>query len=85
MSKFTESEYRVIAADDSAHSMSCDQCEMLSINGVACHETGCPNQNKRWDANIGQWFEVFECPGCGTEHDNRGDAGACCTDLIDPE
>lgn len=21
----------------------CSQCETLSINGVACHETGCPN------------------------------------------
>lgn len=21
----------------------CTQCEMLSINGLACHETGCPN------------------------------------------
>ena len=21
----------------------CDQCEMLSINGVPCHEQGCPN------------------------------------------
>lgn len=22
----------------------CSQCEVLVINGVACHETGCPNQ-----------------------------------------
>lgn len=21
----------------------CSQCEALAINGVACHETGCPN------------------------------------------
>jgi len=21
----------------------CDQCEYLFINGVGCHETGCPN------------------------------------------
>ncbi len=21
----------------------CSQCEVLVINGVACHETGCPN------------------------------------------
>ena len=21
----------------------CDQCEILSINGVLCHEHGCPN------------------------------------------
>ena len=23
-------------------SIRCDSCEMVSINGVACHETGCP-------------------------------------------
>ena len=25
---------------------SCDQCVALMINGVFCHETGCPNQHK---------------------------------------
>ncbi|MFN0317542.1 MAG: hypothetical protein ACKVQA_21160 [Burkholderiales bacterium] len=25
----------------------CDQCQMLSINGVPCHEIGCPNAKKR--------------------------------------
>lgn len=24
--------------------MSCNQCEALVINGVYCHETGCPNK-----------------------------------------
>jgi hypothetical protein len=24
----------------------CSQCEALVINGVACHEKGCPNQRK---------------------------------------
>lgn len=24
----------------------CSQCEVLVINGIACHETGCPNQRK---------------------------------------
>lgn len=23
--------------------MPCDQCEVVTINGVATHETGCPN------------------------------------------
>jgi hypothetical protein len=27
----------------------CNQCEMLSINGVPCHETGCRNEHKVWD------------------------------------
>jgi hypothetical protein len=26
----------------------CDQCEALVINGVACHEAGCPNHRKPW-------------------------------------
>ena len=25
----------------------CSQCEALVINGVACHETGCPNETIR--------------------------------------
>jgi RNA polymerase subunit RPABC4/transcription elongation factor Spt4 len=29
----------------------CSQCEALVINGVACHETGCPNA-------------THECHGC---------------------
>jgi hypothetical protein len=24
----------------------CDQCVALMINGVFCHETGCPNKKK---------------------------------------
>lgn len=31
----------------------CSQCEASVINGVACHETGCPN-------------EVHECHGCNS-------------------
>ena len=26
--------------------LGCSQCEALAINGVACHETGCPNQKR---------------------------------------
>ena len=33
--------------------VSCSQCVALVINGVPCHETGCPN-------------EMFECEGCDT-------------------
>ncbi len=25
----------------------CSQCQTLVINGVACHETGCPNQPRQ--------------------------------------
>jgi hypothetical protein len=27
--------------------MNCNQCEMLSINGLACHEIGCP-ETRTW-------------------------------------
>lgn len=26
----------------------CRQCEALAINGVACHEHGCPASDERW-------------------------------------
>lgn len=40
--------------------VACSQCEALVINGVACHERGCPNQ-------------PGECQECGglTEHGRR--------------
>ena len=31
--------------------VSCSQCQALVINGVACHETGCPH-------------DTHECAGC---------------------
>jgi len=46
-------------------SVHCDQCSMLSINGVACHETGCPNQNSRWDAESESWIKQRKCFECG--------------------
>jgi len=36
---------------------SCDQCQMLSINGVPCHEHGCPSAWKT---------EERECKWCGS-------------------
>jgi hypothetical protein len=53
--------------------MHCDQCEMLSINGRACHETGCPNVGARWDGEA--WIKQRECRECGCTVD-RDDA--CC-------
>lgn len=56
--------------------MHCDQCEMLSINGVPCHETGCPNSRSRWDGE--RWIkqrECFEC-GCAIDADEP-----CCSEV----
>lgn len=54
----------------------CDQCQMLSINGVACHETGCPNSRKVW--TDGEWQTVYECRECGTKHTDEQDYARCC-------
>ena len=42
----------------------CSQCEAQAINGVACHETGCPNQ-------------TYECKGCNTILSYRGYCQDC--------
>lgn len=35
--------------------MKCNQCDSLYINGVFCHETGCPNTNKVYNKEEGEW------------------------------
>lgn len=45
--------------------MRCDQCEMLSINGVPCHETGCVNSCKTWIEDRQEWVSFLECRDCG--------------------
>lgn len=38
--------------------ISCDSCQLIRINGLVCHETGCPNA----------WKDTSrECKECGTE------------------
>lgn len=45
--------------------MHCDQCEMVSVNGIACHERGCPNAGARWDAETERWVKQHTCFFCG--------------------
>lgn len=26
----------------------CDNCQAIVINGIACHETGCPSEKRPW-------------------------------------
>src|SRR5438128_1305901 len=40
-----------IAGVNQGYRVKCSQCEVLMINGIATHETGCPNQK-------------HECGGC---------------------
>lgn len=61
--------------------MKCNQCEMLSINGVACHETGCPNMRKTWID--GEWIRFLECRECGC--DVREGEACNCNEPIEEE
>lgn len=56
--------------------MKCDQCEMLSINGIACHELGCPNFHARWDEESATWVQQRECFECGCTVDRNE---PCCS------
>ena len=38
--------------------MKCRQCQMLAINGVATHETGCPNSRMVWSIEENDWIET---------------------------
>jgi hypothetical protein len=45
----------------------CDQCAPLAINGVFCHEAGCPNHGKRWFGGDAEWVRYVECRECGCD------------------
>ena len=58
--------------------MNCDNCQMISINGMACHETGCHNSRATWNKDREQWIHYVECFDCG-ESVERGEACDCQT------
>lgn len=45
--------------------ITCDQCNPMMINGVFCHETGCPNSKKTFID--GEWVTMVKCFECGYE------------------
>lgn len=52
------------------------------INGVFCHETGCPNSHSRYDRESDTWIKqrkCFEC-GCTVDADDL-----CCNASMDDE
>ena len=51
--------------------MRCDQCQVLRINGVACHEIGCPNAWRK---------EERECRWCGGMFRPESKRQSCCDD-----
>lgn len=60
--------------------LGCDQCQMMSIQGVPCHETGCPNSGARWDEDRGDWVRQRECRECGSTVDADD---PCCSATMD--
>jgi hypothetical protein len=49
----------------------CKSCEVLYINGVKCHETGCPEAWKD---------EKHECAWCGQDFEPEFDGQKCCSE-----
>ena len=47
----------------------CDQCDVVAINGVVCHEFGCPN---KWQD------EMRECEWCGCMYLPKRKTSTCC-------
>ena len=47
----------------------CNQCEILNINGVNCHEIGCPDAWKDYQV---------ECAWCGQEFKPEYDGQTLC-------
>lgn len=44
--------------------ISCDCCELMRINGMLCHETGCQYQGARYSSERG-WIQQRKCFECG--------------------
>ncbi len=62
--------------------MNCNQCEALIINGVFCHETGCPNRNSRYDQEAGEFIKQRKCFECGYNVDQDD---LCCSAPMEDE
>ena len=59
---FSDTDFRGFDRSDLAQIRGCDQCNPSMINGVFCHESGCPD---RWLDADGKPFPV-ECHECGS-------------------
>ncbi len=46
------------AIEEFQPTIKCDQCQMLSIDGLPCHETGCPNSRRLWDEQNQTWAVI---------------------------
>jgi hypothetical protein len=62
--------------------MRCDECEALMINGVFCHELGCPNTGSRYDEYSCEWMKQRKCGECGCTVDEED---PCCNAEFEEE
>ena len=60
----------------------CDQCNANYINGIFCHEAGCPNSGKKWDAARQSWIKYIPCFICGYDVE-EGESCSCQEDSQD--
>jgi hypothetical protein len=65
--------------------MRCDNCEALMINGLFCHETGCPNTHARYDADEDIWIKQVKCFDCGCMVDVGTPRYPACCGMDDEE
>jgi hypothetical protein len=72
----SDQEHRGGAEAEQGAIVNCNQCEMLSINGIPCHETGCPNSRKTWIEARGEWVLFLKCFHCGCDIED-GDTCGC--------
>lgn len=49
----------------------CNSCEIMYINGIRCHETGCPEAYKD---------EIRECKWCGSKFKPEEKHQNCCSE-----
>lgn len=68
------------AIEESPKYNRCDSCEALVINGVYCHETGCPNTHSRYDAESDSWIKQRKCFECGCTVDA---SDLCCSAIAE--
>lgn len=62
----------------------CESCQVIRINGVACHETGCRNSWIDPDTGIGYPAPCWEC-GCDFIPENRPSKYSLCQDCLNPQ
>jgi hypothetical protein len=65
--------------------LSCNQCQMLSINGVPCHETGCPNSKKTWNPDLGDWVSEHDDDYFDYDDEFHEEASVKQTDAVEPD